>query len=283
MLENRNLLSIRQQCKLLQINRTSQYYQPRVQKCDDAIIANRIFEIWNDLPFYGYRRITAQLQRESYKINHKRVLRLMHVMNLEALYPKPKCSQKGRSQPYPYLLKGLTINHPNQVWATDLTYIKLPTGFVYLVALIDVYSRKIMSWKISITMEVCFCLEMLEEAMIKYGNPIILNSDQGSQYTSLEWVSTLQTMEIQISMDGRGRWADNIYIERLWRTIKEENVYLYSCDTVKSLRFSIDKFVDFYNTRRLHQSLNYHTPNEVYQGIWKAKELLHYSNREVAH
>jgi len=282
MLEISNPLSIRQQCELLQINRTSQYYQPRVQNSNEAIVANRIYEIWHEFPFYGYRRITAQLQRESYEINHKRVSRLMHVMNLEALYPKPKCSQKDGSQPHPYLLKELTINHSNQVWATDLTYIKLPSGFVYLVALIDIYSRKIMSWKISITLEVIFCLEMLEEAILKYGIPIIINTDQGAQYTSLAWVGALQAMAIQISMDGKGRWADNVYVERLWRTIKQENIYLYSCETIKSLRSSIDEFVDFYNTRRLHQSLNYHTPNEVYQGLWAAKELVHYSKRGVA-
>jgi putative transposase len=282
MLETNHPLSIRKQCELLKINRTAQYYHPRANNNHEAIIANRIHEIWNELPFYGYRRITAQLQREGYDINHKRVSRLMHVMNLQALYPKTKCSRKDDVQPHPYLLKNLSINKANQVWATDLTYIKLPSGFVYLVALIDIYSRKIMGWKLSITMEVIFCLEMLMEAVGEYGIPIIINTDQGSQYTSTSWVEALQAMAIRISMDGKGRWADNVYVERLWRTIKQENIYLYGCDTIKSLRVSITEFVDFYNTRRLHQSLGYHTPDEVYQGLCAARELVHYSKREAA-
>jgi putative transposase len=281
MVENEHSLSIRSQCDLLMINRSMVYYQPKANEGNETIIANRIHEIWYELPFYGYRRITAQLQREGHEINHKRVSRLMRTMNIEALYPKPNCSKKDGAQPHPYLLKDIVVSEPNQAWGTDLTYIRLPSGFVYLVALIDLYSRRIMSWKISITMEVCFCLEMLEDATTLHGIPMMINSDQGSQYTSLAWISALQAMSIQISMDGKGRWADNVYIERLWRTIKQEQVYLYSCETIKSLKATMDEYIVFYNTRRLHQSLNYRTPDEVYQGLWRPAPLIHYSKREI--
>lgn len=220
---NHEELSIRQQCSLLQINRSTLYYKA-IDRTEDAKLANEIHEIWHEMPFYGYRRITAELHRRGYQINQKRVIRLMRQMNIQALYPRPKTTLKAAHNPiYPYLLHGLEITHPNQVWATDITYIKMPIGFAYLVALIDVYSRYVVSWRLSNTMDTHFCLEMLNEALA-YRCPEILNTDQGSQFTSYEWTQRLKKEGIQISMDGKGRWIDNVIIERFWRTIKHEHI-----------------------------------------------------------
>jgi putative transposase len=280
MIDCNESLSISAQCRLLSVNRTRVYYQPTPLVKDETIIANRVYEIWLESPFYGYRRITATLTREGFAINHKRVVRLMKSMNVRALYPGLNLSKSDGSCVYPYLLRDIVIDSPNQVWATDLTYIKLPTGFVYLMALIDIYSRKIIAWGISNTMDAAFCVSVLNEALLNFEAPGIMNTDQGSQYTSLLWAQTLTDKFIKISMDGKGRWADNIYVERLWRTIKYEHVYIYSCETIKALKSSLAPYIDFYNKKRLHQSLDYHTPNEVHQGVWKAKSLLHYSKKE---
>ena len=190
----------------------------------------------------------------------------MKEMKIEALYPKKRTTLANKDhKKYPYLLKGLTIDHPNQVWATDLTYIKLPGGFVYLVALMDVYSRFIVSWRLSNTMDVAFCLTMLAEALEKYSPPDIVNTDQGAQFTSRSWVDSVEGALARVSMDGQGRWADNIYIERFWRTVKYEHVFLHSFQTMPEARHSIGIFITLYNTRRLHQSLGYKTPQEVYK------------------
>lgn len=271
-------VSVRQQCQLLEINRSTLYYQPHAIS-DDTIMANRILELWQALPFYGYRRITAQLVREGNAINHKRVKRLMDEMGLQALYPKPKISAKDGITAWPYLLKDFTICASNQVWSTDLTYVRLPSGFVYLAAILDVYSRRVMSWGISNTMEATFCVEVLQRALRGCPAPLILNSDQGTQYTSQLWIKTLQDAGVAISMDGKGRWADNVYVERLWRTIKYEHIHLHGCTSLPELRASVGEFVMFYNMERLHQSLDYHTPDEVYQGLWQPLPLVHYSRR----
>ena len=263
---NHERLSIRQQCSLLEVNRSTLYYQA-TSSLEDMQLANEIHELWLEMPFYGYRRVTAELQRRGYLINEKRVLRLMREMNVQALYPRPKTTiRSAKDVVYPYLLRDLEIKEPNQVWATDITYIKMPVGFAYLVALIDVYSRYVVAWRLSNTMDVDFCLEMLNEAL-KQACPKIINTDQGSQYTSHKWVGSVQGAGILVSMDGKGRWVDNVIIERFWRTLKHEHVLLYSFEDLRQARRSIEGFINLYNQKRLHQSLRYRTPAEVYYGL----------------
>jgi putative transposase len=260
---NHESLSVRQQSTLLQVNRSTLYYHAN-PALEDTQLANEIHELWFEMPFYGYRRVTAELKRRGYKINQKRVLRLMREMNLQALYPRPRTTiRAAKDKVYPYLLKELVINRPNQVWATDMTYIKMPVGFAYLVALIDVHSRYVVAWRLSNTMDIHFCLEMLGEAL-SYTSPEILNTDQGSQFTSHDWISRVQGSGILVSMDGKGRWVDNIIIERFWRTLKHEHVLLHSFEDLRQARRSIGDFINLYNHRRLHQSLGYQTPAEVY-------------------
>ena len=228
-------------------------------------MANEMNEIWSDMPVYGYRKITKELQRRNYKVNHKRVLRMMRQMNIMAIYPKPKTTIINQEhKKYPYLLRDLKIMEPNHVWETDITYIKIVGGFVYLVAIIDVFSRFVLSWSLSVTLEVGFCIDALTTALQNWPAAKILNTDQGVQFTSTEWINTVETAGIKISMDGIGRWADNIYIERFWRTAKHEYILLCSFESVKSARKAIGEFIDIYNHKRLHQSLGYLTPAEVY-------------------
>lgn len=258
-------LSIRQQCDLLLVNRTHLYYHPKEGQ-SDTNLANEIHEIWFEMPFYGYRRITAELQRRGYKVNHKRILRVMQDMSIKALYPGPKTTKRHPEHKiYPYLLKNLIITEPDQVWSTDITYIKMPIGFVYLVALIDVYSRYIIGWRLCNTLDVRFCLDMLEESLNKGRYPGILNTDQGSQFTSGAWIKLVQGAGILVSMDGKSAWVDNVFIERFWRTIKYEHILLHAFATVRELRNSIGNYIDMYNYRRLHQSLGYKTPAEFYE------------------
>lgn len=261
--ENNNL-SIRRQCEVLGIWRSNLYYQP-VCAQDESILANEIHELWLDMPYYGYRKITAELQRRGYEVNHKRILRIMQDMCIQAIYPKPKTSIcRAEHKIYPYLLRDLKIDRPNHVWETDITYIKMREGFMYLVAVIDVFSRFLIEWSFSNTMDTHFCTEMLKQALQKGKTPIILNTDQGSQFTSEDWINQVEQNGIQISMDGKGRWADNIFIERFWRTLKYEHVLLHGFETVNKARSSIKQFIDTYNYTRLHQSLGYKTPAEVY-------------------
>lgn len=256
-------LSIRQQCELLSLNRSNVYYKPRPRQ-NDTLLANEIHDLWLEWPCYGYRRITAELKRKGYGVNHKRVLRLMQLMNLQAIYPRPKTTiYSPENKIFPYLLRGLKIERPNQVWATDITYIKMAIGFMYLVGMIDVFSRYLVSWALSNTLDTSFCLTMLNHGL-SLGRPEILNTDQGCQFTSAAWVDRVENNGIQVSMDGRGRWADNVYIERFWRTIKHEHILLHSFDTVNELKESIGLFIDRYNNKRLHQSLGYKTPAEVF-------------------
>jgi putative transposase len=225
-------------------------------------------------PFYGYRKITQALQKKGHVINRKRVLRLMREMGIQAIYPKPNLSKAAPDhKKYPYLLRGLVIDHPDQVWATDITYIKLNGVFIYLAAIIDLYSRKVLSWRISNTMDVSFCIEALEEAFNKYGKPEIFNSDQGSQFTSIDFIKELENKNIRISMDGKGRAADNIYIERLWRSLKYEDIYIKEYGTIAECTLGVRKYFEFYNTERFHQSLKYKTPDEIYFGFKNDKEL----------
>jgi len=225
---------------------------------------NEIDRIYTDFPYYGYRRITKQLDRDGYPVNHKRVLRLMKEMGIEAIYPKPNLSKNSQDHPvYPYLLKGISIKAPNQVWGTDITYIRMAKGFVYLVAFMDWYSRYVLSWQLSTTLTSDF---VVNAAMIALGlaQPGIINSDQGVQFTSQDYLDTWDRDRTRISMDGRGRCMDNIFTERLWRSVKYEDIYLKDYDSVLAVKDGLTRYFDTYNTRRLHQALNYQTPAEVY-------------------
>lgn len=256
-------LSIREQCEILDIGRSTLYYK-QIPQADESILANEIHEIWNEWPAYGYRRITKELQKRDYVINHKKVLHMMQDMNIQALYPRPKTTTNANHKIYPYLLKGLKIVHPNQVWATDITYIKMHDGFMYLVALIDWYSRFIIDWNFSNTLETRFCIEMLTRALEANNKPQILNTDQGCQYTSNVWTDLVEENGIKVSMDGAGRWIDNVIIERFWRTLKHEHVLLHEFESVGQARDSIGSFIKRYNYKRLHQSLNYRPPADLY-------------------
>lgn len=228
---------------------------------------NLLDEQYTRTPFYGIRRMLEWLKIEGHTVNHKRVGRLLRVMGLEAIYPKPRLSQGDEQhRKYPYLLKGVKIENPNHVWSTDITYIRLRHGFVYLVAILDWFSRYVLSWKVSLTMEVEFCLEALEQAL-KINRPVIFNSDQGSQFTSADFTNRLEKAGVRISMDGRGRVFDNIFVERLWRTVKYEEVYIKSYETVEECRNGLDAYFRFYNEERLHQALGYRTPRQVYWGV----------------
>ncbi len=262
-------LSVRKQSNLLSINRSNLYYKHDTI-FDESTLANEIHDIWLGAPYYGYRRITAMLKRRLHTINHKRVLRIMKAIGVQALYPRPRTSIPSKEhKKYPYLLRDLVIDRPNQVWKTDITYIKAIGGWMYLIAIIDVYSRYIIEWRLSNTMDTTFCLDMLQCALLK-AKPDILNTDQGSQFTSDEWIKCVENNGVKVSMDGVGRWADNIYIERFWRTIKHEHLVWFTFDSVKDLKKSIAEFIRKYNDERLHQSLKYNTPVEVYLGSVKA-------------
>lgn len=260
-------ISISRQCELLSLSRSTVYYK-NVEKDDSNIkLMNIIDEIYTESPFYGRRRITKHLNKVlAIDINVKKVRRLMKVMGIEAIYPKKNLSMpNSQHKKYPYLLSGVDICRVNQVWSTDITYIRLKQGFVYLCAVIDWYSRYVLSWKLSNTMETTFCLEALVDAL-KLGKPDIFNTDQGSQFTSHEFTNALLSNEIKISMDGKGRVFDNIFVERLWRSVKYENIYPNSYETYLDTRSGLLKYFNFYNNDRLHQSLNYETPKSVYFG-----------------
>lgn len=268
-------LSKKRICELLCVARSSVYYKEKPKNNDDITIMNEIHEIYSRRSYYGYRRIHIVLRERGFVINHKRVQRLFTLSGLQAIYPKKNSSLRNQKHVvFNYLLKNVEIVRPNQAWQVDITYIKVVTGFVYLICLIDIFSRKIMGWTLSIFLDTDSCIQAYTNALLN-GSPEIINSDQGSQFTSELWVSTLQNADIKISMDGKGRWADNVYIERLWRTIKYELVFLHSFESVKQARDYIEKYILFYNQERRHQSLNYHTPHEVYNlGFIPSKQEL---------
>ena len=259
-------VSVRRQCELIGLPRASLYYEPQPESLENLLLMRLIDEQFTRPPFYGVLKMTAWL-REVMKreVNFKRVRRLMRLMGLEAIYPKPRLSISAPGhQVYPYLLRGLKIDRVNQVWSTDITYIRLQAGFIYLVAVIDWHSRYVLSWEISTTMENDFCLSALERAL-HAGHPEIFNSDQGSQFTSNAFTGILKEREIKISMDGRGRALDNIFVERLWRSVKYEEVYLNDYQTVPQAIEGLGRYFNFYNRERLHQSLEYKTPEAVYR------------------
>ena len=255
---------MRRQCELLGLNRSSLYYEAAQESALNLKLMRLMDEQYLQTPFYGWRRMTAWLRRQGYEVNHKRVRRLLLKMGLQAIYPKPKTSQRAPGHKiYPYLLRNLVIERPNQVWSTDITFVPMPHGFMYLVAIIDWFSRYVLAWQLSNTLEADFCLLALEQALAT-GKPEIFNTDQGSQFTSHRFTSRLEQDNIRISMDGRGRALDNIFIERLWRTVKYENIYLNAYPSVLELDLGLLDYFHFYNHERPHQSLNYLTPNEVH-------------------
>jgi len=259
-------LSVRRQCELMGLPRASLYYEPTGEGAENLLLMRLLDEQYTATPFYGIRRMTAWLRSQGYAVNHKRVGRLLRQMGVAAIYPGPKLSQPGEGhRVYPYLLRGARIERPNQVWSTDITYIRLRQGYVYLVAVMDWFSRYVLAWRVSISLDVSFCLEALEGALAK-GRPEIFNTDQGSQFTSGEYTGRLGREQIQISMDGRGRALDNVFVERLWRSVKYEEVYLKDYTTVPEARQGLGGYFAFYNQERLHQALGYRTPAGVYLG-----------------
>lgn len=264
-------LSIRQRCKLLGLNRSSYYYEPQPEDEYNRLLMNLIDEEYTKHPFYGSPKLWACLRRMGHVINIKRVKRLMGVMGISAIYPMVNTSKPAIGHKiFPYLLSGVEIVRPNQVWSVDITYIRMAYGFLYLVAIIDWYSRYVLAWNLSNTMDVEFCLEALRKALM-IGIPDIFNSDQGSQFTSDDFTGILLARGIQISMDGRGRALDNIFVERLWRSVKYENIYLNNYEAPREAYVGLKGYFDFYNDERPHQSLDYQTPSEVY---FPQKEVL---------
>ena len=266
-------VSIRRQCALLGLARWSLYYRPVSEDEENLQLMRLLDEQYTATPFYGMRRMTAWLRSRGYVVNHKRVRRLLRQMGLEAIYPKPRLSQPAEGHViYPYLLRGVTVARANQVWSTDITYVRLQHGFVYLVAVMDWFSRYVLSWALSITMDVPFCLEALEQALAR-GQPEIFNTDQGAQFTSRAFTERLQKGGVRISMDGRGRALDNVFVERLWRSVKWEEVYLRDYQSVGDARQHLARYFGFYNRERLHQALGYRTPAAVYHDADSSLEL----------
>jgi putative transposase len=261
-------LSLLRQCKVLRLSRSSIYYKPRPINPEDLELMRLIDEQYMKTPNYGSRSMTSFLRRLGYRVNRKRIQRLMRLMGLEAIYPKPKTSRPHPDHRiYPYLLKGLTIDRTNQVWAADITYIPMARGFMYLVAVMDWHSRKVLSWRISNTLDADFCVEALHEALNRYGTPEIFNTDQGAQFTSDVFTTFLQSRDVSISMDGRGRCQDNIFIERLWWTLKYHYLYQWTFENGPDLRTGLNNWFEYYNRERFHQALDDLTPDEVYYGL----------------
>jgi putative transposase len=260
-------LSIRHQCRLLGLSRSGVYRTPLPANDDDLTLMRRIDGLFTARPFLGSRRVARMLSEEGARINRKRVQRLMRKMGIEALGPKPRTSRPAPGHRiYPYLLRGMTIDRPNQVWAADITYIPMGRGFLYLVAVIDWASRAVLSWRLSNTMDVSFCVDALEDALSRFGKPQIFNTDQGSQFTSMAFTGVLEHAGVLISMDGRGRWMDNVFIERVWRSLKHEDVYLKGYADGRELHEGLSGWIAFYNEERPHQAHGYRTP----MAVWRA-------------
>jgi putative transposase len=260
------MLSVRRQCGLLFLTRSNLYYQPVGESAENLRFMKIIDRQFMETPWYGSRQMARYMQRESHKCGRHRVRRLMRLMRLVPIYQEPNTSRKHpEHRIHPYLLRDLTITRPNQVWCTDISYIPMRRGFLYLVAVMDWHSRKVLSWRLSNTMEVDFCIEALKEALAKYGKPEIFNSDQGSQFTSGDFTQVLKDAEIKISMDGRGRWIDNRMIERLWRSLKYECVYLRAFETGTEARDGIGSWLNYYNSQRPHSFHGILTPNEAFE------------------
>jgi putative transposase len=250
---------------LLGLCRSSLYYEPAAEAAENLRLMGLIDQEYTAHPFLGSRRLTQWLIEQGEEVNRKRVQRLMRVMGLEAIYPKPKLSAAGRGHRiYPYLLRNVSIRKPDQVWSTDITYVPLARGFMYLAAIIDWHSRYVIAWRLSNTLDGSFCLEMLEEAL-SGGRPEVFNTDQGVQFTAAAWTGRLESAGVAVSMDGRGRCLDNVFVERLWRSVKYEDVYLHRYEAVPQLAGGLRRYFGYYNEERLHQSLGYRTPGGVYR------------------
>lgn len=259
-------IPIYRQCELLGLSRSGYYYRPQGESQLNERLMNLIDEQYTKMPFYGIEKMTEWLRRQGFVVNSKRIRRLMRLMGLEAIYPKRRLSIPSEEyRKYPYLLRDLAIERPDQVWCVDITYIRMQHGFLYLVAIMDWYSRYVLAWELSNTLDKQFCLAALERTLV-ISQPEIFNSDQGSQFTSGEFIGRLEAAGVRISMDGRGRVFDNIFIERLWRSVKYEEVYLHSYESVRDARRGLTRYFRLYNTERLHESLGYRTPHEVYFG-----------------
>ena len=264
-------VSIRRQCGLLGLNRSTRYYVPAKVSAEETALMKAIDRIFTKWPFYGSRRIAFELRKLGHKVNRKRVQRPMRIMGLQALVPGPHTSRPHpEHKVYPYLLRRLDIDRPNQVWAADITYIPLESGWGYLMAIIDWHSRAVLAWRLSNTMTVDFCVDTLKDALGRYGKPEIFNSDQGAQFTSPEFTGVLQGAGVAISMDGKGRATDNIFVERLWRSLKYEDVYIRDYATLAQAQEGIANWIRFYNETRPHQALNNRTPMDVYREIEEA-------------
>lgn len=262
---NNDRLSILEQCELLSLGRSSYYYEPLPEPEENLTVMRLMDEIHLECPYYGSRQMSRALNRLGYEVNRKRVQRLMRTMNLEALYPRPKTSVGcPEHEIYPYLLKDVNVSYPNHVWSTDITYVSMPKGFLYLVAVMDWYSRYVLSWSLSNTLDAEFCIDAVSQALERYDRPEIFNTDQGSQFTSANFTKQLKEHDIKISMDGRGRYLDNIFIERLWRTVKYEEVYLKGYSNGQEARASLEKYFCHYNSNRPHSVFDGRTPKEVY-------------------
>ncbi|MBW9118429.1 IS3 family transposase [Rhizobium cauense] len=265
MINREHKLSVVRQAKLLGFSRGSLYYSPRPVSDGDLALMRRIDELHLDYPFAGSRMLQGLLKAEGLQTGRLHVATLMKKMGIEAIYRRPNTSKPVPGHKvYPYLLRKLAVTRPNQVWAMDISYIPMARGFVYLCAVVDWFSRRVLSWRLSITMETAFCIEAVEEALCRYGRPDIFNTDQGSQFTSIDFTAVLKKAGIEISMDGKGAWRDNVFVERLWRSIKYEEVYLHAYATVSEARAGISRYLTFYNTRRPHSSLDRQTPDQAY-------------------
>lgn len=266
-------LSVKRQCQLVSISRSCFYGGRQGESPLNLILMRLIDAQFMETPFYGSRQMARHLKRQGHDVGRKRVRRLMARMGLQAVYQKPKTTVRHpEHRTWPYLLRGLVIDKPNQVWCADITYIPMRRGFLYLVAIMDWFSRRVLAWRLSNTMDVEFCIAALEEAMTKYGRPDIFNTDQGSQFTSPRFTELLRHASVRLSMDGRGRWLDNVFIERLWRSLKYECVYLNAFETGSEARLGIGRWIEYYNQHRPHSTLGGQTPNEVYLGSGTTKQ-----------
>lgn len=264
------LPSVRKQCEILNLSRSTKYYEPAPTSADNLALMKVIDKLAMAHPYWGSRNVVLELRSQGFAVNRKRVQRLRRIMGIESLSPKPNLSKPNEAhKKYPYLLRGVSVERANQVWATDITYIPLLSGWAYLVAVMDWYSRKVLSWRLSNTLDTRFCVDALEEALGEYGQPEIFNSDQGVQFTSDDFVDVLKARDIRISMDGKGRWLDNVFVERLWRSVKYEEVYIHPCETMNEERDRLARYFPRYNGERRHQALGNDTADAVYsRSMW---------------
>ncbi len=272
MIQRDSQVTILHQCELLDLCRSSLYYQPQPVSPADLRLMRRIDELHLEIPFFGARRLAKMLQREGFAVGRRHVGTLMRLMGIQVIYPRKRTSIPGKGHKiYPYLLSHLAIVRPNQAWAADITYVPMAQGFAYLVAILDLYSRKVLAWRVSNTLATDFCVAALQEALTRHGVPEIFNTDQGAQFTDEDFTAPLLAKRVRVSMDGKGRWVDNVFVERLWRSVKYEDIYLHAYETLRELNAALSCYFGFYNTRRPHQNLEYRTPDEVYFGAQPMK------------